>query len=392
MCVKQSMVNRIFWLVFLPCLIPPVITTARAAVSLDGELEAIRAEYKLPALAAALILDNELFALGAAGERKSGSGVSVTVDDPFHMGSCTKAMTATLTGVAIERGRLDWDDTLAELFPELRGEMHPSYRGATVRHLMDHRSGLPSNSWAPGTTFMDMHTLPGSPREQRAAYVGLMLKQEPVGAPGETYEYSNAGYGILGAIAERAMDAAWENLMRERLFEPLGMETAGFGAMGGPGPIEAPWQHIFSGGVFHPIEPGRYADNPPVIGPGGTVHCSMADWAKFVRLHLLGEDGEDSIAASETLRRLREPESGGEYAGGWVVTSRPWASGKVYTHAGSNNQNFCVVWMAPDENFAVMAATNAGGGDTAEACDRAAWTLIEKYLVNRVGNSILHPN
>ena len=348
-------------------------------------LEPIRKKYDLPALAGAVIFEGRLAACGARGYRKYGGTVKVTPEDKFHIGSCTKAMTATLVGMLVERGKLGWEMRLGDALPGLAEQMHPGYRDVSLRHLLAHRAGLPpsSRSWPKGKTFMDMHNLPGSATEQRFAYARMMLAQEPQAEPGSKYVYSNAGYSILGLIAERAMKRPWEDLMREMLFEPLRMASAGFGAMGTPGMIDQPWQHRMAGDKPRAVGPGRYSDNPPVLGPGGTVHCSIRDWARFVAAHLKGPKGEGGLLKPETFKILHTPEFGGNYAGGWQVTKRDWAGGKVLTHTGSNNMNFAVVWMAPKRNFAVLVASNQGKGDVAKACDEAAWAMIKEFLTSK---------
>src|SRR3972149_10356344 len=77
-------------------------------------LEPIREKYDLPALAAAVVVDGKTAAWGASGFRRYGTGVKVTSDDRFHIGSCTKAMTATLVAMLVDRGKLSWDTTLAQ--------------------------------------------------------------------------------------------------------------------------------------------------------------------------------------------------------------------------------------------------------------------------------------
>jgi len=348
-------------------------------------LEPIRKEYRLPAIAAAVIRNGRTVALGAMGLRKIGSGVEVTDDDKFHIGSCTKAMTATLVAILVERGELRWDTTLVAVLPDLAEEMHPDYRNVTLKHLLAHRAGLPPSekTWPKGKSFMDMHNLLGSPMQQRLAYAEMILGQEPITKPGSKYVYSNAGYAVLGVIVEQTMNTAWETMMKEMLFDPLGMTTAGFGAMGSPDKVDQPWQHKFIDGELTPIEPGPFSDNPPAIAPGGTVHCSVKDWAKFIALHLKGARRGKTLLKPQTFKVLHTPAFGGSYMSGWEVTKRDWAGGDVLTHKGTNGMNFAVVWMAPKRNFAVLVVSNQGEGNVAEACDKAAWTLIEKFLLNK---------
>lgn len=353
-----------------------------AATDIKGLLEKIRVEYELPAMAGAVISRGEVIAMDAVGVRKAGDKTEVTIEDKFHIGSCTKAMTATIVGVLVEEGKLRWDLKLSEALPDLADDMRDDYKDMTLRHLIEHRAGLPGTkaSWPKGKSFMDLHKLPGGPREQRKAYVKMMLGQEPEVEPGTKYHYSNAGYSVAGVITEEVTDTAWEDLMREMLFDPLGMETAGFGSMGSSGKIDEPWQHrkqLFR--KAKPVEPGPFSDNPSVIGPGGAVHCSIGDWAKFVMMHLEGEYEPKRLMSEATLQSLHEPLLGEEYAGGWLVTEADWAGGEAMTHAGSNAMNYAVVWMSPVRRYAALVVTNIAGEGVEEACEDAVSGLISMY-------------
>ena len=348
--------------------------------NLNSLLDPIRKKYDLPALAGAIVTSKGLVAVGAVGVRKYGTDTPVTINDQWHLGSDTKAITATLLGTLVEQGKLSWNTTLEQIFPELSPKMYPAYRKLTVEQLLSQRTGFTDESWAKGKSFDDMYRLPGSPREQRASYVAMILTEPPVNEPGTKFLYSNRNYAVAGAIAEKIANDSWESLMQKRIFDPLGMPSCGFGAMGAPGKVDEPWQHTLLLAGHRAIEPGPQSDNPPVIGPAGTVHCSIVDWGKFIGAHLRGEQGAPGILKPETFKRLHTPSFGGDYAFGWIVTDRPWAGGRALTHAGSNTMNFAIVWMAPAKDFAVLVATNQAGGETFNACDEAASVLIMRLV------------
>ena len=354
----------------------PAQNKNQVPADLNSILEPIRQTYDLPALAGAIVTSKSLVAVGAAGVRKYGTKIPVTINDQFHLGSDTKAMTATIIAMMVETRRLDWKTTLAAALPELAANMDPAYRQVTLEQLLSHRAGFTAESWPRGSTIADMQHLPGSPREQRWAYVQMILKESPEVAPGTKYLYSNRSYAIAGVIAEKTADQPWEDLMRRRIFEPLGMESCGLGAMGTPGKLDQPLQHTVFLGVHRAIEPGPLVDNPAVIAPAGTVHCSVIDWAKFVQAHLRGDEGFGGILQPATFKKLHTPPYG-DYAFGWLVVDRAWAGGKALTHAGSNTQNYALVWMAPLKDFAVLVMTNQGGDKAAKACDDAATALIQ---------------
>lgn len=343
-------------------------------------LEPIREKHDLPALAGAVVTSKGLQAVGVVGARKYGADAPAEINDQFHLGSDTKAMTATLLATFVEEGKLSWDRTLEQVFPELASSMDPAYRKVTVEQMLAHRAGFTDASWPQGKTFTDMYELPGSPREQRLAYVKMILREPPINEPGKQYHYSNRSYAVAGVIAEKIANMPWEELMQKRIFGPLKMSTCGFGAMGTPGRIDEPWQHRVAGTRHQPVEPGPRSDNPPVIGPAGTVHCSIGDWAKFIQAHLRGERGESGLLKPETFKHLHTSPYG-DYGFGWLLVQRPWADGLALNHAGSNTMNFAIVWMAPKKDFAVLVMTNQAdqGSETFTACDEVEAALIQEF-------------
>jgi CubicO group peptidase (beta-lactamase class C family) len=342
---------------------------------LAGLLEPIREKHHLPGLAGAILKGQAVTEIAAVGVRKLGAAEKLTIEDCFHIGSCTKAMTATVIGRLVEQGKLKWTTTIGEIFPELLPTMHADYREVTIEQLLGHRGGAPTDLTANGL-WARLWTHTGPPTEQRRTLLEGVLSQPPAVKPGTTFQYSNAGYAIVGAMAEKVTGQAWEELMRKQLFEPLGMKSAGFGAPGSAGQIDQPWGHSPRGETFDPVEPGKNADNPAAIAPAGTVHCRLGDWAKFIVAHLAGARGTGGLLKPETFTKLHTPLAGQEYALGWGVVQRNWG-GRVLSHAGSNTMWYAVVWISPEKNFAVLIATNAGGPVAEKATDEAASALIQ---------------
>lgn len=308
--------------------------------------------------------------------RCAGGKAAVGIDDSFHIGSCTKAMTATLCAILIQQQKLKWDSTIGEVLADQREKIRPEYHNVTLQQLLMHRSGLPEDRAPDPVVWPKIRDLRGPMLQQRRRFVELALSQKPTAAAGEKFQYSNAGYTIAGAMCERIMGKTWEELMRKELFKPLGMTTAGFGPPGAAKRVDQPCGHLEAGEMWLPVPPGPLADNPAVIGPAGTVHCSLADWAKFAMLHVRGEKGKEPLLPAEVFRKLHTA-TDGEYAFGWVVTSRPWAGGTALTHAGSNTMWMAVIWLAPKRDEAFLAATNVGAESGFTACDAAISELIK---------------
>lgn len=346
-------------------------TTRAAAEQIDELLEPIHAKRKLPGMVAAIVEGDDVIAIGAAGLRKLGSPEAITIDDKLHLGSCTKAMTATMLARLVERKQLAWDSTVAQVFPDLAARLDAGYRGVTLEQLLQHRAGLPANgAWA-------LLGLDPSTTKQRLNLIELVFGKPPQLPPGTEYAYSNVGYAVAAAMGEKVTGRSWEALIEEELFAPLAMDTVGMGAPGTKGEVNQPWGHLIVGTRALPAQ----RDNPSSLGPAGRVHCTIRDWAKFISLHLRGARGEPTpILTPDTFARLHRPPTGGDYAAGWVAIERPWAGGTAFTHQGSNTMWHCVVWMAPKKNFAVLAVTNVAGEDAARACDEACSAMIRHYF------------
>ena len=358
---------------FLAIAASSLLPIPRGVARLDGDgddaiLEAIigiRDKTKLPGLTAAIVKPGSPLRLAATGLRKEGSPQAFTSGDLVHLGSCTKAMTATMIATLVEEGKLAWTSTLAKVFPN--ATIHEGYREVTFTQLLTHRAGLPANGswWTLGSE--------KSTTDQRRELLRQVLIKPPRSKPGSEMFYSNVGYAMASLMAETVTGLSWEDLMRERLFEPLQMSTAGFGAPGALGKVEQPWGHTRLLGKLIPNQ----KDNAPALGPAGTVHCSMADWAKFIELHLRGGRGEKTVILKpESFRQLQTPAGGETYAKGWVILDRDWAKGKALYHNGSNTSWMAVAWLAPSQNVAFLAVTNDGSGPAQKGCDEAIVAMI----------------
>ncbi len=384
----------------------------RRSTTLHAILDSTRSRYSLPALAAAVIVDGEVIALDAVGVRKAGDPTPVTIDDRWYLGSCGKGMTATMIARLVEAGKLQWTTTIGEAFPELGKKMRKEYRGVTLEMLLTHRGGLPAATFPTSGIFEQVYNDPGDERTQRMAYVRTMLTVKPDASPGTKFIYSDAGYVIAGAMAERITGKPFDTLMAETIFKPLGITHYGFRPPSMTGEVTQPWGHssfmeraLSSQIDLFPdlrIAPERTVTSaavdrgerraweltpstlslgaPPAISPAGQVFMSVGDWATFINAHLDGE-ARGGILLPETFRHLHTPPAGGSYAAGWSVVPRRWAGGNTLTHAGSNDLNYAVVWAAPEKRFALLICTNSFMGDTPAICDEVAGAILQAYLL-----------
>src|SRR2546425_5585020 len=381
-----------------PAGLPAGKMEGNASVNVDAILRAIlgRGGERF-GMAAAVLRGERIIAQGAAGVRKRGTGQRITFDDRFHLGSCTKAMTATLVAMLVEGGKLNWTTTLGELFADTVKPMHPAWEKVTLRQVLAHRAGLRHE---PGGLAQVLNELVGRPPRaplgtlpQQRLEIARQALSRPPGIPPDTkYWHSNAGYILAGAVLEQLTGRAWEELMRERLFQPLGISTGGFGPPGTAGKTDQPWGH--SPVVGKPLDPRSPAAELELFyGPAGLAHMTVTDWAKFIALHLRGDPANPHCQAAllklDTFAEMHavapattskgwvisgvnflatgDAAPAVTYCAGWLISTASWAkgtqpgdTGRRLWHAGSNGRWGCGVVIAPEINFAVLVACNRG--------------------------------
>lgn len=355
--------------------------------ALSLRLEKIRLKFNLPSLSAAILKNGSISRIGATGVREIGKETKVTTNDKYHLGSATKSMTATLAAIIIEEGKLKWKATLSDLFPEL--EIHEAYKNVTFDMLLSHRSGMFRRIPQYEEIKHAMESAPGVV-EKRAIVSAHLLLKNPEFEPDTKDSYSNVAYLVAAHVLERLTKRSWEELITDKIFSKLSMNSCGFGPLGSIDEAipSAPIAHISNQGKITPI----FTDNSPIWGPAGRVHCNLVDWSKYLQVHLDGANGKDNLLKSESFIPLQTifPSSEMSYtAGGWFKVKRDWANGTAFVHNGTNLANFAKVWLAPEMNAALMVVTNMGGDEnftgndpvldkTAEAVEEATGILIDE--------------
>lgn len=321
-------------------------------------IEKERKAGKLPGLGAAVVSSKGIQDVAVSGVRVWPSGAAIRPGDRWHLGSCTKAFTSTLVARLVDRGSLRWDSTIAEVLP---GEMDAAWRTVPLLWLLCHRSGASMNF--DQELWERMVAQAGPLIDQRRYFVREGLKKPPEAEPGSQTIYSNAGYMVAGAMCEAVTGTSWEQLIRQEIFDQLGMRSSGFGP---PGPNEPRGHNRSTNGEWTPAPSDTSADNPAAAGPAGTINCALGDWAKFVSAHLRGFRGEDSYLSRSSWQRLHSP--GGmdwEYAPGWKVNRPPSGSNFVLQHLGSNGYWVAQATLFPAKDRAVLIVTNVAD-DAAE--------------------------
>lgn len=210
---------------------------------------------------------------------------------------------------------------------------------------------------------------------------------------GSKFDYCNLGYVIAGAILERTGGKTWEELIDERIFKPLELKSAGFGPQASLGKVDAPLGHLIVDGKPKAILSGPNGDNPLILGPAGTIHMSVLDFAKWVAWHAGEGKRQPALVSPEMVKRLHAPviETGvrenappgtpktGKYALGWGQVKMDWAPAPVITHTGSNEMNLAIAMFWPDTDFGFVLMTNVAGRASDDALGKLAANLYQSF-------------
>ena len=316
------------------------------------DLSQARRSGGMPALAGAVFSSDGIDEMGLIGVRRVDHSDAVTQADPFHLGSNTKAFSALLAAIAVDRGVLSWDTSSAEVL---------GVGAVTLKALLTHQARL-----MPYTADEDIDQVElaaSDPAEQRAEFARLVLTVPLIDRPLGTHLYSNAGYAVAAAMVETATGVPWEDAIADEVLAPLGIR----GAVGWPATVAAaaPLGHRTVEGRDAPHDPASddYA-LPAFLRPAGDISMAIGDYATFLADQIAGLGGHGRLgprsmyAALHTPDPPDEPDDDTGYALGWGVRHGE-PGGPMSMHTGSAGTFYAVAVLEPLRNRGVAALCNS---------------------------------
>jgi CubicO group peptidase (beta-lactamase class C family) len=332
---------------------------------LETLIPRLLSEWNVPGAAVAVVKGSEsggarvVFARGF-GEREAGRPGAVDEHTLFAIGSLTKAFTAAAVGLLVREGRLGWDAPVIEILPGFQLFDPLATREITVRDLLCHRSGL--GTWAGDWIWY------GS-RYTVAEVVRRARHVEPAFRLGAGYGYSNLAYIAAGQVIESAAGVGFEAFIRERFFQPLGMERSTFSIQDLPGMGNVAIPHQVFEGLLQGL-PYRIEAN--CAAPGGIV-ASAWDVAQWLGCLInRGKAGATTILSEETLdtlwtphnlqsvpaqtRRLNPLRHFAAYGLGWSLSDN--RGRLVVSHTGGIDGMQALTLLLPEEQAGMAILTN----------------------------------
>jgi CubicO group peptidase (beta-lactamase class C family) len=194
-----------------------IATTApaqdRTRERIDSVVRAEMLRQKIPGVAVAVVKNGEVFSAKGYGEANVEHHVPVSAETVFQSGSVGKQFTSAAVMLLVQDGKIALSDSITKYFPDAPA----SWRGISVRHLLTHTSGIPDYT----TDAMDYRRDYTEDELEKLAFA-----LTPEFPPGARWNYSNTGYVLLGIIIHKASGQFYGDVLRDRVFTPLGMRTA----------------------------------------------------------------------------------------------------------------------------------------------------------------------
>jgi CubicO group peptidase (beta-lactamase class C family) len=294
--------------------------------------------------------------LATSGVRSLIDDSPIRTGDHFHLGSCAKAITATVAAELVEEGLINWYEPISSVC-DLPTE-------ASLGQLLDHTAGLPP--FEEERELIGMPELPTDAVKNRRGFAEFVLGHPDSTTPGTAMRYSNAGYAVVGAVIDTLTNSSWEEAVRHRIFERLDL-AAGFGW---PASARAanPWGHQLIDGRLVPHPPDDSYQLEPWIAPAGDIHMSFMSFLRWQHANLEALSSGSGALIPRVIRTVHE--------NGYGWGRQQFAGHNISGHTGSADTFFAAAIILHDIGMGVVVTTNA----TWESCEPATMELLKEIV------------
>ena len=315
-----------------------------------------RVKFRVPAIAVTVMNADAIHIQEIQGVRVFDRQDRATLDDYFHIGSCSKSVLAMMAAKLVEQGKIAWHTRFFDLFSELKAEANSDYYDITLEDLFLCRAGIKAYTDAATEPFPEYGP---SVVDQR-----LVFMQHLVGLPPASKQrkgkfrhlYSNASYTMAAAMLECVSDSTYEELVTKTLTDDLGLSVH----IGWPNGIdtEQPWGHMIHKSSVESYAPDHDYRLPDLIAPAGDLSMTPKDYAKYTQMHLRGLRGSDGYLTGASFHRIHFGQQGFSLG----VANGSMAGKRFSGFDGSAGTFFCRSIIVPDSDFAFTIMMNAGSG------------------------------
>lgn len=328
----------------------------------DGFVEQVMKQWSIPGLAVGAIKDGKVVLAKGYGYRDVDKQLPVTPQTLMAIGSNTKSFTVTLLGMLSDEKKLEWDKPLRTYLPDFELNDDVATRLMTPLDLVTHVSGLPRHDqvWY------------GTPLSRQELYERLRYL-EPSATFRQRYQYNNLMFMTAGYLVERLTKRSWDDVVRERIFVPIGMTSSNTSVRDMPRAADYALPYMLRAKKVTAV-PFRNID---AIAPAGAINSNIDDMLKYVQMHIdQGTVGGKPLVSKAFSMRMQsvhsavlatpDPEAPvyteiGPGGYGMGVSVRSFRGHKLVDHTGGIDGFMSAMSWLPHDRIGVVVLTNFSG-------------------------------
>jgi len=315
--------------------------------------DSVRKYRNIPGMVYAVFTTDAILDSGASGVRKMRVKNPVRMKNRFQIGATTATFTTYIAARMVQEGKVSWNTTIGKIYPELDGKIVKIYMRITLQQLLGQRAGLPPyddfNEWR------DIHSLPGTPTQQRALFVSMILKRRPtLILDSSKAVYSVAGTAVAAAMLEKISKKSWEQLVEIYINKPLNIK-AEFGLPAVKDSTE-PWGHWDTYYQLTAHMDDYWAHFFTPIAPAGNINIAMNDYMVYLKDYMLALQNQKSVIGKEAAELLLFQKPG--YSLGWYNTI--WREMNIAYCTGRGGLYSSYIEIIKEKNIGIIVLCNSG--------------------------------
>lgn len=332
--------------------------------------DSIRKAYNIPELSYAFVTEKSIIEIQALGLHSIELSDSATLNDRFHIGSNTKAMTTFVIAKYVEKGKLKWTTKFFDIFPEWKETSKVDYYNITLQDLLSHRAKIQAFQGDNDPIIPDFK---GTKQEKRNQFGKFVLTLNPLEIDStHKFNYSNAGYTLATLILEKVTQKSWEQLVEKVFNKDLKLNVK-FSWPENQNTKDT-WGHSFENDKLTPV-PSNTDYHLDLTEPAGDINIKLKNYAKFIQLNLKGLNGHNNYLTAKTYKFIHKGIE--NYALGWYNI---YENGKeLSTHSGTAGTYYTLVHIDRVNGKAYIIFTNSFSADTQQGVRLLMRKLKENY-------------
>ncbi|KQO31641.1 hypothetical protein ASF10_21765 [Flavobacterium sp. Leaf82] len=313
-------------------------------------VDSIRVSNAIPELSYAVVSGDKILEINALGLHSIDLKDVATINDRFHIGSNTKAMTAFIIAKYVEKGKLKWNTKFFDLFPDLKKTSKAEYYEITLEKLLSHQAGIQPFQGENDPAVPDFK---GNPVEKRNQFGKFVLTLDPVQINSEhKYVYSNAGYTLATMMVEKVTGKSWEQLVDQVFNKDLKLNVK----LSWPENQKAKdtWGHSFENNKLSPV-PSNTDYHLDYTEPAGDINIKLTDYIKFIQLNIQGLQGHDNYLKASTYNFIHKGIE--DYSLGWFNSYEN--NQDFSTHSGTAGTYYTIAAIDRKKGIGYIVFTNS---------------------------------